>query len=128
MSKSLKELIAQLKSNAQVVGIVRYGRRSPDDNSAGGDFDLFVFVEERPSDLESKHFFWGDIPVDLSLRTIENLRRNEPLSYIDLVLKDAEILYDRIGQLSQQITTACERWERKQGDLAEHEINFNRFC
>jgi predicted nucleotidyltransferase len=65
MFQNLDDLIARLESNPRVVGIVRYGSRRPTDLSLGGDFDLFVFVKERPPDIESIHFYVGDIPVEL---------------------------------------------------------------
>ena len=128
MLQNLRDLIARLERNPRVVGIVRYGSRRPDDVSPGGDFDLFVFVEERPSDVESIHFYVGDIPVDLSLRTMDDLRRSQPLTDIDYVLRDAEILYDRTGRLGHKLASLGERWGPSLRDLTEHEVNMNRFC
>jgi len=56
MFRNLKDLVARLEASPSVVGIVRYGRRPLADESPGGDFDLFVFVKERPPDIESTHF------------------------------------------------------------------------
>ena len=128
MSRNLKNLVARLESNPSVVGIVRYGRRPLTDASPGGDFDLFVFVKERPPDIESIHFYVGDIPVDLSLRSLDDLRSDEPLTAFDTVLVDAEILHDETGILAQEMASLGERWLLTSGDLTEHEVHMSRFC
>ena len=58
---SLGELVDRLKGNPLVIGIVRYGGRLMDDQSTGGDFDLFLFLEARPEDVESLHFFCREL-------------------------------------------------------------------
>ena len=58
---SLGELVDRLKGNPLVTGIVRYGGRLMDDQSTGGDFDLFLFLEARPEDVESLHFFCREL-------------------------------------------------------------------
>ena len=128
MFRNLKNLVARLEASPSVVGIVRYGRRSLTDESPGGDFDLFVFVKERPPDIESIHFYVGDIPVDLSLRSLDDLRSDEPLTAFDTVLMDGEILYDETGILAQEIVSLGERWPPTSPALTEHEVHMNRFC
>ena len=128
MVDNLKALVTQLKRNPSVIGLARYGSRSPADLSAGGDFDLFVFVEDRPHDIESIHFYVAGIPVDLNIRCLEDLHRLEPLTPFDTALIDAEILYDRIGTLPQELAALDERWQREPGQLTEHGVNMRRFC
>jgi hypothetical protein len=127
MLENLIDLVDQLKRNPRVLGIVRYGRRSPVDLLPGGDFDLFVFVEERLHDVESIHFHCGGIPVDLSLRTIEDLLREEPLSRIDRLLGEAEVLYDRTGKLREVLADLNERWRETPPEPTEHDVHMNRF-
>ncbi len=128
MFQNLEDLVARLESNPRVVGIVRYGSRGQTDLAPGGDFDLFVFVKERPPDVESIHFYVGDIPVDLNLRSLDDLRRSKPLTDIDNALIEAEILYDKTGTLSQGLASLSERWKQAPSNLTEHEISWNRFC
>ena len=128
MFQNLEDLVARLESNPRVVGIVRYGSRRPADLSPGGDFDLFVFVKERPPDIESIHFYVGDIPVDLNLRFLDDLRRSKPLTGIDTALVDAEILCDKTGALGQELASLSERWKQALSELTEHEISWHRFC
>jgi len=107
-----------------VLGILRYG--SNDGLSGnGGDLDLFVIVSERPDDVESLHFYVGDTPVDLNVRTLTDLQRDQPLTEIDSAIADAEILFDRNGQVAamqQQVEAKCPK------PLTEHQIAWERFC
>ena len=61
MDFRISDLIERLKANPEVLGIVRYGSRTIQDKSKGGDFDLFVIVQMRDPDLESIHFYWGQM-------------------------------------------------------------------
>jgi hypothetical protein len=87
--------------NPLVTGIVRYGGRLLDDQSTGGDFDLFLFLDARPEQVESLHFFCGDIPVDL--------QRSLPLTTIDIALATGEILYDPTATLAVE-PLLRDRW------------------
>jgi len=111
-----------------VLGIARYGRRPAHDMSPGGDFDLFVLVKECPEDVESLHFYLGGVPVDLNIRTIEHLRRSEPITEFDVVLTNAEILYDETGALQKELPALEKRWGQGPAELTDHDAQFNRFC
>jgi hypothetical protein len=128
MLHNLPDLFFRLKENPLVLGVVRYGRRRLDDANLGGDFDLVVFLESRPEDLESIHFHCGEIPVDLSLRTLGDLERENPLSWIDLIFSEGEILLDRTGDLERMLCTAATRWQPESPSLGEYSVNMNRFC
>ena len=128
MLNDLPDLFSRLKENPFVLGLLRYGRRTLDDASPGGDFDLVVFVENRPENLESIHFHCGEIPVDLSLRTLDDLERESPLSWIDALFPEGEILFDRTHSLDRLLRTAAARWRPESPPLGEHAINMNRFC
>jgi hypothetical protein len=128
IATDLPDLIRRLACNPQVIGIARYGGRSPRDTSLGGDFDIFVVVRERPVDLESVHFHCGGIPVDMNLRTMEDLRRDEPLTEIDHTVATAEILYDPTGTIAAVREDIGARWKPEASRLTEHEVGMNRFC
>ncbi len=129
--EDLSDLVARLIRNPRVIGIVRYGRRRADETERGGDFDLLVIVTERPHDVESIHFAVGDIPVDLSLRTVDDLRRTTPLSaMVDPLLPASELLFDRTGALRPEIAALPARWSREMSPatrLTEAEVARRRF-
>ncbi len=126
-AKTPRELVEQLTQNPSVLGLVRYGSRGVDDVSKGGDFDLFVFADGLLDDVESLHFYVGDIPVDLNLRRLADLQRDEPRIPFDRVLLEGEILFDRTGELKDAIAAAATRWGGP-SPLTEHDIAMNRFC
>ena len=128
MFEDLELLIDRLKRSGPVIGLVRYGSRGPADLSPGGDFDLFVFVEDRPADIESIHIYVGDIPVDLNIRCIQDLHRAQPLTAFDTALIQGEILYDKTGALAQELASLGHQWQRDADQLREHEIHMIRFC
>ena len=127
MSREIADLIDKLKANPKVVALVRYGSRTVRDHSPGGDFDLFAFVQERDQVLENIHFYWGGTPVDLGLRTLDDLRRDDPVSYIDSMVAKGEVLFDRIGGLRDLLAEASELWEQKVEDLTEPSVLITRF-
>lgn len=100
--QNLSELIDRLKKSPKVIGIVRYGSRTPEDMSLGGDFDLSVFLEDNSLEIESLHFYIDYIPVDINLRTIEDLNLSKPMSFIDFALIDGDLLYDKTGILKKR--------------------------
>lgn len=127
MSLSVTDLIEKLKANPHVIGLVRYGSRPVHADSPGGDFDLFAFVHERDEDLEGIHFYWGELPVDLGLRTLDDLKRDKPVSFVDANVVEGEILFDRNGDLHQHLEAAYARWNRPGKSLSEPEIMACRF-
>jgi hypothetical protein len=127
MLKNLEEMISQLEDNDNVLGLVQYGSRLPSDMSHGGDFDLFVFMQNRSDDVESIHFYVGGIPVDLNLRTMEDLQSERPVDNIDHTLLRAEIIFDRTGMLKKEIAALSDRWASRPDKLSEHEVSFQRF-
>lgn len=120
-------LVERLQTHPDVIGLVRYGRRTVHDNSQGGDFDLFAFVRRKDPDLESIHFYWNGVPVDLNLRTLDDLRREEPILYIDANLPECEILYDPTGEVRTLIGQLKDRWTKPADPLPEAEIALCRF-
>lgn len=127
MSSKLSDLVSRLRDCEEVTGLVRYGGRRAGDDSEGGDFDLFAFLEEKDPNLESIHFYWGETPVDLSLRTVADLERKEPLSFIDADLAEGEILYDRDGGLEDLLASRTGKWKQESDNLPESEKSACRF-
>lgn len=125
--QNLSELIDRLRESPGVIGIVRYGSRTPEDMSSGGDFDIFVFLGNNSLDLESLHFYVDYIPVDINLRIIEDLNLSEPISFIDFVLIDGDLLYDKTGILERKISSLKQRWKIQSNELTENEKSWERF-
>ena len=107
--------------------IIRYGRRRVQDSSPVGDFDLFVFVDESPDKVESLHFHVGEIPVDMNIRMLSDLRGEAPLTEYDYLILDSEVLFDIDGVLGDTITKARERWPERTPRLTDSVANFDRF-
>jgi len=125
--QNLSELIDRLKKSPRVIGIVRYGSRTPEDMSLGGDFDLFVFLEDNSLEIESLHFYIDYIPVDINLRMFGDLDLNKPISFIDFALVDGDILYDKTGILKEKISSLTRRWKMQAKELTENEKSLERF-
>lgn len=135
--RTAQEFVARLAAQPAVAGIVRYGSRGVDAAVAAGegldpagDLDLFVLVDERPSELESIHFYLGEVPVDLSVRTwddVERAARREPLTAIDYTIAGGEILYDRDGTLAARLRALAVRLAGLLPPLSEHDIASIRF-
>lgn len=131
--RSIGNLLKRLATRPAVVGLVRYGARRADAPAGtGGDFDLFVLVEQRPPELESLHFVVGGVPVDLNVRTWHDLERaagGEPLTPIDRAVFDGEVLHDRDEDLAARL--ALLRAQSQSSSPArlppEHVVAFVRF-
>ena len=98
------QLVELLKENPNVLGILRYGSGIWPE---AADTDLCVVVSERPEGLESVHFWLQCGPVDLNIRTLNELRDGcvAALPGLDHVLREGEVLYEReSGLLERQLT------------------------
>lgn len=88
------ELIEQLKKNASVLGILQYGSGIAPD---GADTDICLVVSQRPMGLESIHFWIASGPVDMNIRTRDELRDGGVADLVgfDDVLREGKVLYER---------------------------------
>lgn len=127
MLKNLENLIVRLKNNEIVISIIEYGSRSFHESSGNGDYDIFVIVEESLYSIESLHFYINDIPVDLNIRTIEDLKKETPLSFIDFSIFKGRIIYDKNNTVYSLIRDNKQKWDKKGNELSEHDIAFERF-
>ncbi len=118
------DLVARLAAHRTVAGIVRYG--GPTAVGDGGDLDLFLLVDARPTALESVHFYTGEVPVDLSVRTWADLEHEPPLTPIDREAFAGEVLYDRDGNLPERLRASGRRL-RPPVALGEQTAAFLRF-
>jgi hypothetical protein len=121
------EVLVRLAANPTVIGVVRYGDRPVDATEAGGDLDLFVLVDHRPPQVESLHFFIGDLPVDLNVRTWADLEADELLTPVDQALFHGQILHDRDGDLAARLGRYAEAHDGPLLPLSEHDVALIRF-
>jgi hypothetical protein len=128
LPRDIGELVARLSGNPRVASIVRYGSRLVSDNSPGGDLDLFVIVDGPTGEVESVHLWMGHIPVDLNVRSMDDLERADPLTFIDVALAGGEVVYDRDGTLAPQLGGLARRWGTAHAPLTEHDVAWERFC
>ena len=103
--KTVDALLRRLETNPNVAGLIRYGTDHQKDGYRVGDYDLFVVVSGWQPPVESLHFSVGETPVDLNLITLEVLSGLAPaLSFPQLALGDAVLLFDRTGQVRPALT------------------------
>jgi len=104
MFETPSQLIETLKRNPDVLGILQYGSgMSPE----AADTDICVVVRTRPPGLESIHFWLECGPVDMNLRTPEELRGEgnvAPLSGFEDVLRERKVLWEREPGLLKNVS------------------------
>ena len=110
--KTIKQMIKRLKDHPAVVGLIEYGGAQHRDKSIPGDYDLFAVLATPAPEVESLHFHVGGIPVDLNLRTLDEIRAIDRAKGFDLVLLDGRILHDPSGEVSREIRALRERQEK----------------
>ncbi len=122
------DLLQRLRRNPQVKAILRYGS-GPVKGVYLGDLDLFVITYERPTGVESLHFRAGETPVDLNIRSVQDLvAASRPVSFIDEVMMHSKLLLDRDGDTMDLIREYCERTNLDSiAELTTAEVAFTRF-
>ncbi len=111
MIQSIPALIQGLTCNPKVLGLIEYGNARYGDENIEGDYDLIAIVDERDPDVESVHFFVGEIPVDLNLRDLDEIKKMERCEGFEIILIDGRIIHDPTGELSQEIEALRKRHE-----------------
>ena len=127
MFETINDLIQHLKRNPNVYALVRYGGRRVNDDSPGGDFDLYVIIDKIETPIESIHFHLSRIPVDLNIRKLDDLLLAESVSFIDMVLPAGEILFDRNGEVTKLLPQLQNRWNPRTSTISNSQIDWERF-
>lgn len=120
MRYSVEELIIRLQQHPEVLAIANYGSRQVG-KPGPGDIDLVVVVARKVR-VESIHFFVGDTPVDLNLRSLSQLTAACPVSSIDHAFADAKVIYDPDGIL-QEANYSIRSWQK----APSVDVEFERF-
>jgi len=109
---SLGEMIERLKANASVVGLVEYGSAALGDDAILGDYDLVAFLEPPDPQVESLHFCVGETPVDLNLRTVDQIRALSRAVGFDSILLDARVIHDPSGIVAEELAALKVRHQQ----------------
>ncbi len=73
-TESISEIVDTPSNNPKVVGLIEYGSARHSAEEILGDYDLVVVVEERDPDVESLHFHVDGVPIDLNIRSLDDIR------------------------------------------------------
>ena len=92
-----------------VLGLIEYGSSSSADAQVLGDYDLIAVLKHKPSNVESLHFYVDGVPVDLNLRTVDEIRQLPRAEGFERVLLDGRVIFDRTGSVAHEIHDLSER-------------------
>ncbi len=112
MMNSIGDLIAKLEKNSEVVGLLEYGSAAHSDPEIEGDYDLIVVLRHALPLVESLHFRVGGIPVDINLRSFDQIKALEYAIGFDAILFESRVVHDPSGQLAIELEALTKRHER----------------
>jgi hypothetical protein len=126
--KSIEQMLARLKANRVVLGLVAYGSDHAADGYTQGDFDLFVILREKDPAVESLHFYVAGTPVDLNLLSLDQLRSlKREHGFAFFALLNGQVIIDRSDSLDYEIRKLRERASLNEPThLSQHELAFIR--
>lgn len=125
--QTIKEMLLTLKSNKNVLGLLEYGSPHEHDDFLTGDYDLFVILRTKDSDIESLHFYINNIPVDLNIRSLEEIGKLKFAEGFETALLDGRIIHDPTGQIKQELQKLARRHKKhKPKGTTEQAIAFTR--
>ncbi|MEM7128258.1 MAG: hypothetical protein AAF702_18140 [Chloroflexota bacterium] len=117
------ELIRRLKQNPHVLALIEYGSAHYTDDFKTGDYDLFVIVEGLSTEIESLHFHVNGIPVDLNVRDIDTLSKQESLTGFEAALLDGRTIFDRHGEIGPLLESIKREVQKP---YTHHDVAFCR--
>lgn len=125
--QTIKEMILVLESNKDVLGLIEYGSPHKHDDFLTGDYDLFVILKTKDSDIESLHFYINNIPVDLNIRTPEEIKKLKFAKVFETALLDGRVIHDPTGEVKRELQELIQRHKQsKPKGITEHAIAFTR--
>lgn len=123
--QTIEKMIGTLKSNPHVLGLIEYG--SPRDDYTIGDYDLFAILKNKDSKVESLHFYVGNTPVDINIKTISEIRELKFAKGFEAALLEGRIIHDPTGKVRLELQKLIQRHEKhKPKGATEHAIAFAR--
>jgi hypothetical protein len=125
--QTIKKMIFALESNKDVLGLIEYGGLHKHDDFLTGDYDLFVILKSKDSDVESLHFYITNIPVDLNIGTLEEIKKLKFAKGFETALLEGRIIYDPTGKIETELQKLIQRHKQnKPKGMTEHAIAFSR--
>ena len=124
---SIQDLVDTLVAHPAVVGLIEYGSARHEDEKVLGDYDLVAVLTERDPKVESIHFYVAKIPVDLSLRTLDDIRAITRVVGFDAVLLDGRIIHDPSGGVSREIQALRKRHQECRAPSLSP-VSFSQTC
>ena len=119
---TIDEMIYALRNNPEVLGLIEYGSAECSDNEINGDYDLIVVFKQRDTEVESLHFHIGEVPVDLNIRSLEDIQDTWCAAGFDSIWLDGRIIYDPSGKIKQEIEELRQR--NAETPRKNHNLNF----
>lgn len=120
--KTLTELVDLLTRHPDVIGLLEYGSSHFADARVDGDYDLIVVLDGDGAVVEGLHFFVKGTPVDLNIRTLQQIQDMDERVDFDAVVLESRVLHDRTGAVSQALRDLKKRCQPHPPVLSEHEI------
>lgn len=113
-----------LTSNPDVLGLIEYGSCHKREHYTIGDYDVFIILKHRSEAIEGLHFYVEETPVDMNVRTLEQLQNMNPPEGFDRVLLNGRVIYDPTGKVSEAIAHMKKREKSKARSfsLSQNEI------
>ena len=106
---TIDEMINMLRNNPEVVGLIEYGSAEWNDDEINGDYDLIVVLRQRDPEVESLHFYIGEVPVDLNVRSIEDIQDIRCATGFNSIWLDGRIIHDPSGAINHEIKDLRQR-------------------
>ena len=107
--KSIGQMVQALSGSPLVLGLIEYGSSSATDAEVTGDYDLIVVLNHEYPNVESLHFYVDGVPVDLNLRSLDEIRNMNRAAGFESVLLDGRVIYDPSGSVAQEIHQLSKR-------------------
>ena len=106
---SIPQMVDVLRRNPAVVGLVEYGSATYLDGPIEGDYDLVAITDLRVSGVESLHFYVEGTPVDLNIRTLQQIDAMDRVDGFESILLDARIIHDPSGRVVRTLNALQKR-------------------
>ncbi|MCU0653012.1 MAG: hypothetical protein MUD10_02025 [Candidatus Pacebacteria bacterium] len=125
--QTIEGMLIALKSNKNVLGLLEYGSSRQHDDFLTGDYDLFVILRTKDSDIESLHFYINGIPVDFNIKTLGEIKKLKFAEGFETALLGARIIHDPAGKVRQELQKLTRRHNKhKSAGITAHEIALTR--
>ena len=109
---SIPDMVEVLRGSPRVVGLAEYGSASHTDEVIHGDYELIVVPDAGFPDIESLHFHVGETPVDLNVRTLEQIAGMDRANGFESILLEARVIYDPSGEVRKSLAGLRDRHHR----------------